>query len=184
MKAASLPLFAKLFRQSLNASLVCLAAAGATQSLALPSDREQPIHITSDNADIDDAKGIAIYRGDVIMIQGTTKLTGDIITIHSVNREIQRVISKGSKELAYYEEEQENDKGTLKAWGVTIDYNMAGDTIELIRKARLVQSGDTFTGDRIDYDQLKQVVNAQSEHGSKQNGRVQMVIQPSQNSTK
>ena len=162
---------------------LCLTLAAtlmATQVWALPADRELPLHITSDNADIDDAKGIAIYRGDVVMVQGTTKLTGDIITIYSTNREIQRIVSEGKKDFAYYEEEQSDDKGLLQAWGKTIDYDLSIEKIELIKQARLIQKGDTFTGDRIDYDQAKQVVNAQSQQGNQTGGRVQMVIQPSQ----
>ncbi len=166
--------------------LSLLTLLGTTQVMALSSDRDKPIHITSDNADIDDAKGISIYRGDVIMTQGTTKLTGDIVTIYSVKRDVKRVVSEStsgkSDKLAYYEEEQDNDKGILKAWGVTIDYDMGTEKIDLIKKARLLQKGDTFTGDTIEYDQRKQVVNAQS-HQDKQGGRVQMVIQPNQNST-
>ncbi|WP_281646649.1 lipopolysaccharide transport periplasmic protein LptA [Parendozoicomonas sp. Alg238-R29] len=169
MKAAKLPFY-----------LALAAVMATTPSWALNSDREKPIHITSDNADIDDAKGIAIYRGDVVMTQGSTKLTGDIITIYSQNREIKRVVSEGDKDLAYYEEEQEGDKGLLKAWGITIDYNMGTDKIKLIEKARLIQKGDTFIGDQINYDQLKQLVNATGGTTKKSGGRVQMVIQPNQ----
>ncbi|MCL6268892.1 lipopolysaccharide transport periplasmic protein LptA [Sansalvadorimonas sp. 2012CJ34-2] len=160
---------------------VTLAAALiATQLWALPDDRNQPIYISSDSADIDDAKGIAIYRGDVEMTQGTTKLTGDIVTIYSKNREIQRVVSEGKKKQAYYEELQSEEKGKLKAWGKTIDYDFAVEKIELIKQAKLIQKGDTFTGDHIEYDQAKQLVNATGQQGGKTGGRVQMVIQPSQ----
>ena len=178
MKPASL-LF-KRFTSGLTTAMILTAALVSPQLQALPSDRDKPIHISSDNADIDDAKGIAIYRGDVIMTQGTTKLTGDIITIYSKERQIQRLVSKGGKELAYYEEQQEGDKGLLKAWAVTIDYMLANNKIELIEKARLTQNGDTFTGDQIDYDQAREVVNAKGGTTTQSKGRVQMVIQPNQ----
>ena len=180
MKLANLP-----FSMSLAyVGLALTAALAASPSWALSGDREQPIHISSDNADIDDAKGVATYRGDVVMTQGSTKLTGDIITIYSTNRQVKRVVSEGGNKLAYYEEKQDGDKGLLKAWGVTIDYNIGTEKIKLIEKARLQQKGDTFTGDRIDYDQARQLVNAQGQQGKngsgKSGGRVQMVIQPNQ----
>lgn len=184
MKVVKIPFFNSQISKSLALlSLALTAVLTAMPSWALPGDRQEPIHISSDNADIDDAKGVAIYRGDVVMTQGSTKLTGDIVTIYSANREVKRIVSEGNgKKLAYYEEEQEGDKGLLKAWGETIDYNMGTEKIRLIKKARLEQKGDTFTGDQIDYDQLKQLVNAHSQQG-KSNGRVQMVIQPSQTSS-
>ncbi len=170
--------------------LTLVAALMATQLWALPEDRDKPIYISSDSADIDDAKGIAIYRGDVEMIQGSTKLTGDIITIYSKDRKILRVVSEGKKQSAYYEELQSQEKGKLQAWGQTIDYDLAIEKIELIKKAKLVQQGNTFTGERIDYDQTRQIVNAHSktrqtlnadsQQGNQTGGRVQMVIQPSQ----
>ena len=48
---------------------------------ALPSDRNQPINVQADSAEMDDKRGVAIYRGDVIITQGTLKITGDTVTI-------------------------------------------------------------------------------------------------------
>src|SRR5690554_7405256 len=48
---------------------------------ALPSDSQQPIHVKADSAEMDDKRGVAIYRGDVIITQGTLKITGDTVTI-------------------------------------------------------------------------------------------------------
>ncbi|OQX37444.1 MAG: lipopolysaccharide transport periplasmic protein LptA [Oceanospirillales bacterium LUC14_002_19_P2] len=151
----------------------------ATSALALPSDREKPIHISSDSADIDDKNGISIYRGNVIMTQGTTRLTGDIVTIYSQDRQIQKVVSEGKKKKAYFEEEQDSEKGLLKAWGKTIKYYLDNEKVELIKQARLEQKGDTFTGDMIEYDKQAQVVKAKAD-GANEGKRVEMVIQPRQ----
>src|SRR5690554_7907613 len=56
----------------------CLLPAMAS---ALPSDSEQPIHIQADTAELDDKKGTAIYRGDVVITQGTLKITGHTVTL-------------------------------------------------------------------------------------------------------
>ncbi len=159
--------------------ITAMALFGATSAQALPSDREKPIHISSDSADIDDKQGISIYRGNVIMTQGTTKLTGDIVTIYSKDRQIQKVVSEGKKKKAYFEEEQDSEKGLLKAWGKTIKYYLDHEKVELIKQARLEQKGDTFTGDMIEYDKQAQVVNAKAD-GANQGKRVEMVIQPRQ----
>jgi lipopolysaccharide export system protein LptA len=39
--------------------------------MALSSDREQPINLEADAADIDDLKGISIYTGNVVLTQGS-----------------------------------------------------------------------------------------------------------------
>ena len=93
------------------------------------------------------------------------------------NRKITKIVAEGKR--AYYEEQQDGEKGTTKAWGEVINYDMAGDHVELIRQAQLAQQGDTFKGEKIDYNLKLQTVSAQGKtvkSGAK--GRVKMVIQP------
>ncbi len=157
--------------------LPCLA-------LALPSDRQQPISINSDTADIDNKQGISIYRGNVVMIQGTTRITGDVITIYSTAREITKVVATGGKERAYFEELQSKQQGVVQAWGETIKYDVANETVELLKNAQFAQKGDTFKGEKIDYDISGQTVVAKGASNQGGNGRVQMVIQPKQSHNK
>ncbi|WP_422449981.1 MULTISPECIES: lipopolysaccharide transport periplasmic protein LptA [unclassified Endozoicomonas] len=149
-------------------------------AMALPADRQQPIQIDSDTADIDNKKGVSVYRGDVVMTQGTTRITGDVITIYTRDRELTRVIARGNKARAYYEELQPGEQGIVQAWGNTIRYDVDSDQIELIKNAQLSQKGDTFTGEKIDYNLTLQTVNAKGTPSQGDNGRVQMVIQPRQ----
>ena len=47
--------------------LLSLAAAiGSSAAWALPTDREQPIRVQADSAELDDKQGVAVYRGDVV----------------------------------------------------------------------------------------------------------------------
>lgn len=166
----------KLFVSALFLAPVMLAPMSA---MALPSDRDKPIEIESNTADIDNKKGVSVYKGKVVMTQGTTRITGDVVTVYSKNQEVQKIVAEGYSKRAYYEEQQADAQGTLQAWGHTIDYMVANDKIKLIKQAQLTQKGDTFKGERIDYDITKQTVNAKGNEtkvGSE--GRVQMVIQP------
>ena len=147
---------------------------------ALPDDRQQPINISSDTADVDTKEGISIYRGDVVVTQGTTRITGDIVTVYSSDREVSRVIAVGEEQLAYYEEQQPGDQGTIQAWGETIRYDVHGGQVELIKNARLTQKGDIFTGEKINYNLMQQTVNARGASEQGAGGRVQMVLQPRQ----
>ena len=149
-----------------------------TLAMALPSDREMPIEIESDSADIDNKKGVSVYRGDVVMTQGSTRITGDVVTVYTENQEVRKIVAEGINKRAYYEEEQPDAQGMLQAWGHTIDYKVLDEKIHLIRQAQLVQKGDSFKGERIDYDLKQQKVNAKGLENRQGEGRVQMVIQP------
>jgi lipopolysaccharide export system protein LptA len=153
---------------------------GSVSAWALPTDRDQPIHIQSDDAQLDDKQGIATYKGNVIITQGTMKITGNTVTITRLpTGEVNVFTSVGN--LAYYEQKPELNKPIVQAWGVTIQYFAAQDKIVLIDKAKVVNDGNTSEGEKIIYDTVKQVVNAGRANGTKitePRPRIDMVIQP------
>lgn len=66
-------------------------------TMALPADRQQPIKISSDSVDIDNKKGVSVYHGNVVMTQGTTRITGDTITVCTEKREVHAHVIQGAK---------------------------------------------------------------------------------------
>ncbi len=55
--------------------------------MGLSTDREQPIEIEADTAELDDIKNISIYRGNVIVIRGSIRMTGDKMTIYNTEND-------------------------------------------------------------------------------------------------
>ncbi|MCY1403855.1 Lipopolysaccharide export system protein LptA [compost metagenome] len=147
---------------------------------ALPTDRDQPIRVQADSAELDDAKGVAVYRGGVVITQGTLKITGDTVTItQDANGDIEVFTSVGKP--AYYEQQPAADKPLVKAYGLTIQYFAVNERIVLIDQAKVVQEGNTFEGEKIVYDTQRQIVNAGRATGSNVTSprpRVDMTIQP------
>lgn len=156
------------------------AALGSAAVWALPSDRDQPIRIQADTAELDDKQGVAVYRGDVIITQGTLKITGDTVTItQTASGDIDVFTSVGN--LAYYEQKPAVDKEIVKAYGKTIQYFSSNERIVLIDQAKVIQEGNTFEGEKIVYDTRRQIVNAGRATGnnvSMPRPRIDMVIQP------
>ena len=160
------------------AALLGLLVAG--QAAALPSDREQPIHIQADSAVLDDKKGIAIYRGDVIITQGTLKITGDTVTIKQLpGGEIDSFTSVGQP--AYYEQIPDEGKDLVQAYGIVIEYFARQDQIVITDQAKVVQSENTFRAEKITYHTINETIHAERAPAgsvSREEPRVQMVIQP------
>jgi len=156
------------------------AALGSVSAWALPTDRDQPIHIQSDDAQLDDKQGIATYKGNVIITQGSMKITGNTVTItRTQTGEVDVFTAVGN--LAYYEQKPAVDKPIVQAYGVTIQYFAALDRIILIDKAKVINDGNTSEGEKIVYDTVKQIVNAGRANGAKVTAprpRIDMVIQP------
>ena len=81
------------------------AALGSASAWSLPNDQQQPIRIQADDAQLDDKNGIATYKGDVIITQGSMKVTGNTVTItRTPTGDIDVVTSVGN--LAYFEQLQ------------------------------------------------------------------------------
>ena len=156
------------------------ATLGSACAWALPSDRDQPIRVQADSAELDDKQGVAVYRGDVVITQGTLKITGDTVTItQNAQGDIDVFTSVGKP--AYYEQKPAEDKQIVKAYGLTIQYFAANERIVLIDQAKVVQEGNTFEGEKIVYDTRRQIVNAGRATGtnvSTPRPRIDMVIQP------
>ena len=159
-------------------SSVCMAVALGLSSpvWALTSDSKQPLHLEADSAKINNDTGVSVYTGNVKVSQGSMQLLGHIVTIYFKKNKIVKVVSVGDrKHRAFYTEEQEQDKGHIKAWGDTIIYNVGSGTIDLQHHAKVTRPGEMFTGDFIVYNKQAQTVNARSSEGNKQ--RVQIVLQ-------
>lgn len=156
------------------------AAFGSACAWAMPTDREQPIRVQADSAEIDDRQGVAVYRGGVVITQGTMKITGDTVTItQTASGDIDVFTSVGKP--AYYEQKPAADKELVKAYGLTIQYFAENERIVLIDQAKVIQEGNTFEGEKIVYDTRRQIVNAGRATGSSvttPRPRIDMIIKP------
>nr|BFE91414.1 hypothetical protein GCM10020185_19500 [Pseudomonas brassicacearum subsp. brassicacearum] len=121
------------------------AALGSASAWALPDDRNQPIRIQADDAQLDDKNGVATYKGDVIITQGSMKVTGNTVTItRTPSGDIDVVTSVGN--LAYFEQLQTaGDTKPVQGYGVTIQYHAAQDRVVLIDRAKVVDKDNNVT---------------------------------------
>ena len=152
---------------------------------ALPSDDSKPINVQADSAEMDDKRGVAIYRGDVIITQGTLKITGDTVTITLTNGgDIDVFTSVGQP--AYYEQQPAENKDIVQAYGRTIQYFATNEKIIIVDQAKVIQQGSTKKKKKIIYDTKKQIVTAgRAKQGtvSTPAPRINMVIQPKNKDT-
>ena len=162
---------------ALNALLTVVISTLSAPLWALASDKEQPIHISSDSAERNEKKGITIYTGSVQMEQGTLRIDADKVVIHSVNNEISKIVATGKP--AEYRQKPSPQKQMVIAKGDTIEYMLDVEKLFLINNASLRQNdGTIMTGKRIDYDIKESLVKAESSKTNTKNDRIHMVIQP------
>ncbi|MEO5573488.1 MAG: lipopolysaccharide transport periplasmic protein LptA [Gammaproteobacteria bacterium] len=142
--------------------------------LALSADQNQPINIEADTADIDDKAGTTIYRGNVIVTQGSIRLTGDTVTVHSPERSLEKVTAEGKP--AHFQQRPENKNEDMRAQSSNMEYLVGEEKLILLGDAHLWQGGDKISGNRIDYDIKADLGKATKGAGGGE--RVRVIIQP------
>lgn len=156
------------------------AALGSASAWSLPNDREQPVRIQADSAQMDDKNKVATYTGDVIITQGSMMIKGNVVTV-TLNQagDIDTATSVGN--LAYFEQQQNPGKpDKMQGYAKQIQYQAGKDLIILTDQARVINAGNTTEGEKIVYNSKTQVATAG--RGGKDiktpRQRIDMVIQP------
>ena len=125
----------------------------STQACSLPGDSTKPIEVKAQTVMIDEKKGISIYTNNASVIQGSLLLSAENIHLFNNQKEVTKVIAKGSKEkLAHYKQNQSNQSRFVEANAVNITYMVKKEFVHLRGNARLIQGFDSFSGGSLDYD--------------------------------
>jgi lipopolysaccharide export system protein LptA len=142
-------------------------------SHALSTDRDQPMMIEADRVELDDAKGISIYTGNVKVTQGTLVLTGERMVVHNKGGDIEKVLMDGNP--ATYKQRPDGKEHDVHARSKRMEYYTDPEHIILLGQAEVNQAGDVLRSERIVYDVVKDQVNAGTDQP---NDRVIITIQP------
>lgn len=164
-----------MLTNTINKLTLLLLMSASVQVMALPDDRNKPIHVSADSATRNDQSGITLYKGRVELAQGSMQITGSSVEIRQNDSGLRAIIAKGKP--AKYQQKPAPDQETTYANGQVLEYNIKTQKLTITGQAKVTQGSDTFSGNKIVYDMRKSIVDAFSDSSS--NGeRVQMVIQP------
>ncbi len=132
---------------------------------ALTTDREKDIQIEADSAEIDDAARITTYRGDVIITQGSLRITGSKVTIYyDENSDFIKLISTGkpARFRQLPDGKKDIDSNYQVAHSQRMEYFKKKDLIILLGNAVYGQGGSKVAADRIEYDSRTSRMKARS----------------------
>lgn len=168
----------KSYGVTLATLVILLPAAGVS---ALEGDSNQPISIQADAAMVDEKQGASIYRGNVIITQGTLQVTADEVELLTADGEVFQITALTDNEsdsLAHYQQQVNTNGDLVLANARKITYLVQEERLHLAGKARLQQVNDLFTGELLYYDLARGIVNLNSGGSS---DRVNLTITPKNN---
>jgi len=170
-----------MFRNNFSMLLMILISTISSVSVqALPEDAQQEMTILSDSAELDRKAGIVIYKGNVVLTQGTLKIESDRLMILRNGNVLEKAVAEGKP--AKYQQQISADQQLTHAHGNRIDYFAARKEVQITGDARMEQEGNEFSGEKITYDITNEKVVAKSSavtgSAEKTPQRIKVVIQP------
>jgi lipopolysaccharide export system protein LptA len=155
------------------------------------ADREKPLNYEANTGECDDLKQVCVLIGDVVLVKGTMRATGERVQIRKDPEGYQHgVIIAAPGKLAIFRQRRDVSRPGVEEWvegyAERIEYDEKADTVKLVSRARVrllendVQR-DELRGDSIVYDQrnAKYYVTGGSPSGTPNaNGRVRGTIGP------
>jgi lipopolysaccharide export system protein LptA len=144
-----------------KATIALIAVFGLAPNFAqaLSTDRDEPIVIEAAAAEADNQTQITVYRGDVVITQGTLRITGDTVWIHYNDANtITKAISVGKP--AKFRQLGDGKKDYMTADAERMEYHADQDLILLLGNARYGEGKDKITAPRIVYDSRQGRVKA------------------------
>jgi lipopolysaccharide export system protein LptA len=133
----------------------------------LEHDATQPVEITADRLDLDQAAGTAVFSGTVKVGQGALRLAADKVEVYydetpgSPTGKVRRMVATGNVTLANGAEAAEAERAT---------YEVAAGTIEMTGDVLLTQGQNALSSQSLQIDLNKGTGRLQ--------GRVQTIFVP------
>ncbi len=155
---------------SLLAGAILLMQTGL--SMALESDRQQPLEVHADATSGTLGDGMAVLTGNVEIRQGTLLVRADVAEVEKVEGRVRRVILTG-KPVQLQQEIEEQGLVTAKA--LKIEYEVATGIITLSGAADVVHPQYQVRGETLIYDMKLQHFQG---NGGDGNGRIQIQLDP------
>jgi|ACQI01.1.fsa_nt_gi lipopolysaccharide export system protein LptA len=148
----------------------------AEETLQQPDDK-QPINIQADQLTASETQGKSLYKGNVIISQGSLTLKGDQIEIFHPKGNLSKAVTTGKP--AKFKRFNSVENSWINGHANTIEYDTLKKTVLLIGSAQVEQTGKhIIKGPKLFYDISKQTLRAEST--PEQQKRVSVTFTPAE----
>jgi lipopolysaccharide export system protein LptA len=159
------------------------ALAAALALLALPAaaeraDREKEIVVGADRLVADDAKKTSTFEGNVIVTQGTMRMTAARVTVREDPERHKYYVANGSP--VTFKQKLDNSDEWVEGFAERAEFDDRNDVLRLYDHARVKRDQNEITGDFISYDMRKELAEVTGGPPGKPHtgSRVKAVILP------
>jgi lipopolysaccharide export system protein LptA len=159
--------------------MACLLATIAPAALAERADREKQIVVAGDRAIADDAQKTLVFDGNVVITQGTMRMTANKVTVREDKDKHQYYVANGAP--VTFRQKRDNVDEWIEGFADRAEFDDRNDVLKLFNRARVKSSQNEITGDFISYDmrrELAEVTGAPQGKPPNPDQRVKVIILP------
>ena len=163
-----------------RAALLLLALALAAGASAEQGDREKEIVVGADRLTADDANRTSTFDGNVVVTQGTMRMTAARVTVKEDAQRHKVYVANGSP--VTFRQKRDKVDEWVEGYAERAEFDDRNDMLKLFGNARVKSNQNELTGDFISYDMKREVAEvsgaAPGKTGTAGTGRVKVIIVP------
>ena len=164
-------------RAAIALAAVALACGGQAQ--AERADREKEIVIGADRLTADEANRTSTFDGNVVVTQGTMRMTAARVTVKEDTQRHKVYVANGAP--VTFRQKRDKVDEWIDGTAERAEFDDRNDVLRLYNKARVKSNQSELTGDFISYDmkkELAEVSGAPPGQAAPPNSRVKVIIMP------
>jgi lipopolysaccharide export system protein LptA len=164
------------------AALIAAAvlATGALPTLAERADREKEIVVGADRLLADDANRTSTFEGNVVVTQGTMRMTAAKVTVKEDADRHKYYVANGAP--VTFRQKRDKVDEWVEGFAERAEFDDRNDVLKLFSRARVRSNQNEITGDFISYDMRRELAEVSGAPPGKtppaNTGRVKVIILP------
>ena len=165
-------------------AFLVVAALFALSAHAERADREKEIVLLADKGVADDNKKVSVFEGNVIITQGTMRITAAKVTL-SEKDNFKFYVAQGAP--VTFRQKRDKVDEWIEGTAERAEFDDKNDVVKLFTRAKVKSSANEINGEFISYDMRRDVAEVTGappgQPGSSEKPRVKMIIIPQKNAS-
>ena len=158
---------------------ILVAVAAALPAAAERSDREKEIVVGADRLTADDANRTSTFEGNVIVTQGTMRMTAGKVTVREDADRHKFYVANGAP--VTFRQKRDKVDEWVEGFAERAEFDDRNDVLRLYNRAKVKSNQNEITGDFISYDMRREVAEVSGAPPGKAappDSRVKVIILP------
>jgi lipopolysaccharide export system protein LptA len=165
--------------RTLSTALIAVVLAAPAALHAERADREKEIVVGADRLTADDANRTSTFEGNVVVTQGTMRITAQKVTVKEDRDRHKYYVATGAP--VTFRQKRDKVDEWVDGQAQRAEFDDRNDVLRLYSQARVKSNQNEITGDFISYDmrrELAEVSGAPPGQQAPSGNRVKVIIMP------